>query len=219
MSLRKPCPFCGSDAGEIYMNDAEHPHWRVKCINPECDALGPIGPIMGDEDFIRWNARIADQDALSPAEKDIAVAQAVEFAQYVEQQAKGAMRDAAARFLSLPYSQEIAERLEYPEAARVCAEAYQAVGSMLSDLGQFDTPHGEKLLDNLSEHRLVHDDVLPWPSFEDKDAPVVFSYDPTPARATATLRWPDGKCLAYSLNRDFYTDNLPAGPGVEDERS
>ena len=200
------------------MNDAGLPHWRVKCINPECDALGPIGPIMGDEDLIRWNARIADQDALCPADKDIAVAQAVEFAQYVEQQAKGAMRDAAVQFLSLPYSQEIAERLKYPEAALVCAETYQAVGSMLSDLGQFDAPHGEKLLDNLSEHRLVHDDVLPWPSFEDRNAPHVVSYDPTSDKATVTLRWPDGKYLAYCLNRDFYTDNLPAGPGGNDER-
>ncbi len=47
----------------------------------------------------------------SESDKDIAVAQAVEFAEYVERQAKGTMRDAAKRFLSLPYSQEIARRL------------------------------------------------------------------------------------------------------------
>jgi hypothetical protein len=56
-------------------------------------------------------------------------------------------------------------RRERDEAQKVCAEAYQVVGSMLNDLGQFDTERAEKVLDNLSEHRMVHDDVLPWPSF------------------------------------------------------
>ncbi len=50
-------------------------------------------------------------------------------------------------------------------AVAVCAEAYQVVGSMLSDLGQFETDRAEKILDNLSQARMVHDDVLPWPSF------------------------------------------------------
>ena len=56
------------------------------------------------------------------------------------------------------------------EAELVCAEAYQVVGSLLEDLGQFDSELGQKILDNLSEHRLVHKDVLPWPSF--KPAPL-----------------------------------------------
>jgi hypothetical protein len=54
---------------------------------------------------------------------------------------------------------------EYPEAAEVCGEAYQVVGSLLDDLGVFNTPEAEKVLDNLSHHRMVHSDVLPWPSF------------------------------------------------------
>ena len=49
--------------------------------------------------------------------------------------------------------------------ALLCAEAYQVVGSLLSDLGQFDTEKGRKVLDNLSQGCVVHDDVLPWPSF------------------------------------------------------
>lgn len=49
--------------------------------------------------------------ALSESDKDVALAQAVEFAEYVERQAKGAMVDAAKRFLSLPYAQELAKRL------------------------------------------------------------------------------------------------------------
>jgi hypothetical protein len=51
------------------------------------------------------------------------------------------------------------------EAELVCCEAYQVVGSLLSDLGVFDSPEGQKVLDNLSEARLVHKDILPWPSF------------------------------------------------------
>jgi hypothetical protein len=55
---------------------------------------------------------------------------------------------------------------KYPEAADVCAEAYQVVGSLLDDLGEFDSELGQKILDNLSEHRMVHKDVLPWPSLK-----------------------------------------------------
>ncbi len=40
--------------------------------------------------------------------------------------------------------------------------------------------------------------------------PEIFSYDPTPARATVTVRWADGVCLGYDLNRARYTDNVPA---------
>jgi hypothetical protein len=54
----------------------------------------------------------------------------------------------------------------------VCAQAYQVVGSLLSDLGQFDTERATKILDNLSAGAVVHD-VLPWPSFaqSNKDEP------------------------------------------------
>lgn len=57
-------------------------------------------------------------------------------------------------------------RAERDQAQMVCAEAYQVVGSMLDDLGQFNTVRAGKVLDNLAEHRMLHDDVLPWPSFE-----------------------------------------------------
>lgn len=52
------------------------------------------------------------------------------------------------------------------EAELVCAEAYQVVGTLLSDIGQFDTERGQKILDNLSEARMIHTDILPWPSIE-----------------------------------------------------
>lgn len=67
------------------------------------------------------------------------------------------------------YVQYVIEQYEIyaeTEAKTVCAEAYQVVGSLLSDLGQFESDIGQKILDNLHEFRMVHDDVLPWPSFE-----------------------------------------------------
>lgn len=59
---------------------------------------------------------------------------------------------------------------EYPQAAKVCAELYQVIGSLASDLGVFDHPKVIKALDNASNHAMVHDDVLPFPSFEYKTA-------------------------------------------------
>jgi hypothetical protein len=51
------------------------------------------------------------------------------------------------------------------EAEMVCAEAYQVVGSLLSDIGQFNTKRAVKILDNLCNAKLMHADVLLWPSF------------------------------------------------------
>jgi len=50
-------------------------------------------------------------EELTPDDKETALGQAVELAQYVERQAKGSMRDEAARFLSLPYAQDVDRRL------------------------------------------------------------------------------------------------------------
>lgn len=68
--------------------------------------------------------------------------------------------------LSVSKLLEIASAAAMPDSARVCMEAYQVVGSLLSDLGHFESEQGRKILDNLSEARMVHNDVLPWPSFE-----------------------------------------------------
>lgn len=51
-------------------------------------------------------------------EIEVAVAQAVEFAEYVEGAAKGAMVERARHFLSLPYAQELAVRLQMTANAR-----------------------------------------------------------------------------------------------------
>lgn len=50
------------------------------------------------------------------------------------------------------------------EAEEVCDEAYQVVGALLDDLGMFETDEAKKILDNLSQARIVHKDVLPWKS-------------------------------------------------------
>lgn len=51
--------------------------------------------------------------------------------------------------------------------------------------------------------------------------PEVHSYDPTDQRQSVTIRWPDGKCLSYVLDRTRYTDNLPPSApvgGTDDRR-
>ena len=55
---------------------------------------------------------------------------------------------------------------EPTEAELVCGDAYQVVGCLLDALGLFDHPQATKILDNLSEARMVHTDVLPWDSVE-----------------------------------------------------
>jgi hypothetical protein len=44
--------------------------------------------------------------------------------------------------------------------------------------------------------------------------PEVHSYDPTDQRESVTIRWPEGKCLSYVLDRTRYTDNLPSSAPV-----
>jgi len=57
-------------------------------------------------------------------------------------------------------------------AEQVCAEAYQVAGSLLSDLGRFNTLEARKIMDNLSAAKRVHADVLPWLSYEAQPATV-----------------------------------------------
>jgi hypothetical protein len=75
-----------------------------------------------------------------------------------------ALAEAKAR-AAMTDPQSLPVELPPPEVVdRLLAEAYQVVGSLLTDVGQFESDAAEKILDNLSEMRLVHDDVLPWPS-------------------------------------------------------
>ncbi|WP_409520299.1 hypothetical protein [Pseudescherichia sp.] len=59
----------------------------------------------------------------------------------------------------------VAERAlkEADEMEQVCAEAYQVVGLLADACGIFETSEGvTKMLDNLSECRMVHSDILPF---------------------------------------------------------
>ncbi len=47
---------------------------------------------------------------------------------------------------------------------RLIGEAYQVIAALAIDCGRFDDPHVIKALDNLVALRIVHDDVLPFPS-------------------------------------------------------
>lgn len=51
---------------------------------------------------------------------------------------------------------------------RICAEAYQAVGALADVAGVFETSQQvSNLLDNLSQCKIVHSDVLPFTIHED----------------------------------------------------
>lgn len=45
---------------------------------------------------------------------------------------------------------------------RICGEAYQCVGCLTEELGTSADEYVVKLMDNLSQMRLVHDDLLPF---------------------------------------------------------
>ena len=63
------------------------------------------------------------------------------------------------------YSGLAGKRIE--ELERICAEAYQVVGILADECGRFDDDHVIKIMDNLSQQELIHDDVLPF-SCKDK---------------------------------------------------
>lgn len=76
----------------------------VAAAQKRLDEFGPLHYITcAIEAAARVKARLA--------ELEIACAQAVEFAEYVEGAAKGVMVDRAKHYLSLPYSQELQQRL------------------------------------------------------------------------------------------------------------
>jgi hypothetical protein len=69
---------------------------------------------------------------------------------------------------------DLDEAAAYPDAVavttkqdifeRLIGEAYQVIAALATDCGRFDDPHVINALDNLVALRIVHDDVLPFPS-------------------------------------------------------
>ncbi|MFZ3160999.1 MAG: hypothetical protein WBI05_10050 [Rhodoferax sp.] len=50
------------------------------------------------------------------------------------------------------------------ELLALISEAYQVVGILADECGRFDDPHVTKMMDNLAAGKMVHSDVLPFPS-------------------------------------------------------
>ncbi|HEY9143286.1 MAG TPA: hypothetical protein VIM90_04555 [Arenimonas sp.] len=83
----------------------------------EARLLGPPGTVL------RVEEGPGDVVTLTNAKDlELAVAQAVEFATYVEEHAKGKMEEAARRFLSMPFAQELAGVLKAGREARAGGE-------------------------------------------------------------------------------------------------
>ncbi|HDD8648492.1 TPA: DUF550 domain-containing protein [Escherichia coli] len=87
----------------------------------------------------------------------------------------------------------------------VCAEAYQVVGVMADALGVFGDAAVQKVLDNLSQQKLVHRDVLP------------FSLPVTPdGWISCSERMPEmGERQCYVLAADFKNNYLPSIPNTQ----
>jgi hypothetical protein len=80
--------------------------------HPETCGCAPCELVLDGDVVARGDRHGLERLQARFAEQEIAVAQAVTLAQYVEDRAKGAMVDAARVFLSTPFAHEIAERLK-----------------------------------------------------------------------------------------------------------
>ena len=49
------------------------------------------------------------------------------------------------------------------ELETVCAELHVVIGALAAEAGFYDHPEVTRALDNASECRLVHKDLMPWP--------------------------------------------------------
>lgn len=69
----------------------------------------------------------------------------------------------ACRAAMLQSAEPVSNRDELPEdVSTVLAEAYQVVGVMAEALGVFDDTAVQKVMDNLSQQKLIHREVLPF---------------------------------------------------------
>lgn len=128
-------------------------------IKREYPHLGPIGDgvVIARE---AWSAALAS--APQPSTESV----------LIDGTAYDVPAPVAAEMLRLHIELRQAAPQQPSEAEHVCAEAYQVAGCLLSDAGLFETEQARKLLDNLSQARMVHKDVLPWSSVEVTKQPV-----------------------------------------------
>lgn len=105
----------------------------------------------------------------------------------------------------------------------VCAEAYQVVGVMADALGVFGDAAVQKVLDNLSQQKLVHRDVLPFSLPVTPDGWVMVPKELTPEMMRAVqIRSELGGYAtsnlsgAYNMFSEFWNVAVSAAPKVDD---
>ncbi|WP_423784590.1 hypothetical protein [Escherichia coli] len=96
----------------------------------------------------------------------------------------------------------------------VCAEAYQVVGVMADALGVFGDAAVQKVLDNLSQQKLVHRDVLPFSLPVTPDGWVMVPKEPTQAMIKAWL----SEIANFRGHAAGYRAALEAAPQLEVNR-
>jgi hypothetical protein len=65
--------------------------------------------------------------------------------------------------------------LKHEELICIIAQCYQVIGVLANECGRFDDEHVMKALDNTSGMRMIHDDVLPFPSkIQPEERPVAW---------------------------------------------
>lgn len=120
---------------------------------------------------------------------------------------------------TIPDADDTVRRIS--ELERICAESYQVIGVLADDCGRFGTREVDKALDNLSQMRPVHEDVLPFPSLGDipEGSDSTMSMDPT-VMDELRISWRDDEGCQHWLTprealrilRRFY-EEWPGGLG------
>ncbi|HGL5373138.1 TPA: hypothetical protein ACKFCW_001996 [Citrobacter farmeri] len=122
---------------------------------------------------------------------------------------------AGRRAAMLQGSQPVSNRDELPEnVSTVLAEAYQVVGVMAEALGIFDDAAVQKVMDNLSQQKLVHSDVLPF-SLPTGNSPVT----PDGLVGCGENCWSCGKYFTYEQHSecDGYCPHCDSPVDLDDE--
>lgn len=114
----------------LKIDDSRHSDRLIALLNEKNQARAFIEILIRElrRGLREWKARAEASERTAEGlrertDVEVCCAQAVEFAEYVTEHAKGKMVEAAKRFLSLPYSKELAAKLKHAtELARLEGE-------------------------------------------------------------------------------------------------
>ncbi len=170
----KPVPECSVCGEEMSIQRISGAHVVYACSSYGGDGDFKIGRTLADEHYEKSRVTVVDDSDPDPDvialldELEAAKSKLNEQREYYE----GVIADGSKRIAELeaePVSQTC--KLNDPSGnspvtpdglSTVCAEAYQVVGVMADALGVFGDAAVQKVLDNLSQQKLVHRDVLPF---------------------------------------------------------